>query len=146
MAELTIESAKQFLKENGYYTDNLWSVEDVSNKYDCTFDQAQEVLNDTLTNEYLKGEINTMIDMNAGFLDLKKKKGKYFDVSGFWKSDKSEFSNRIIQEFEFDEDDEEEDERIFFYGLNEDAIKLNMNHPNGSLDFVITSYEPTTLD
>jgi len=46
-----IEAAKQLLKENGYFTDNLWSVEDVQSKFKCTDEQAQEVLNDAFGNE-----------------------------------------------------------------------------------------------
>ena len=40
-----IESAKQLLKDNGYFVDNLWQTEDVKMNYHCTEEQAQKVLN-----------------------------------------------------------------------------------------------------
>jgi len=46
-----IKEAKQILKDAGYYTDNLWSVEDVQNIFDCSNEEAQDVLHDALTNE-----------------------------------------------------------------------------------------------
>ena len=46
-----IQEAKAFLKQNGYYTDNLWCVEDVQSKFKCTDEQAQEVLNDAFSDE-----------------------------------------------------------------------------------------------
>jgi len=49
--EKEIEAAKQLLKENGYYTDNLWCVDDVKSIFKCTDEQAQEVLNDAFGNE-----------------------------------------------------------------------------------------------
>ncbi len=47
----TVEEAKAFLTENGFYTGNLWCVEDVQNNYECDEDQAQEILDQALTNE-----------------------------------------------------------------------------------------------
>jgi len=41
---MTVEEAKEFLRENGYFMGNLWRVEDVQSKFDCTDEEAQEVL------------------------------------------------------------------------------------------------------
>lgn len=64
---------------------------------------------------------------------------KYFEIEGYWKDDKSEFSG-IIKEY--DDFDEEEDEEVFFFGMNEneiiEAIKAG---EDTTLDFVITSYK-----
>lgn len=53
-----IENAKKILKDNGYFTDNLWTVDDVKGKFpNCTDEQAQDILNDSLTNEATMGQI-----------------------------------------------------------------------------------------
>jgi muramoyltetrapeptide carboxypeptidase LdcA involved in peptidoglycan recycling len=46
-----IEQAKALLEEAGYFTRNLWHVDDVKGKFKCTDEQAQEVLDDALTND-----------------------------------------------------------------------------------------------
>src|SRR4051794_22686277 len=33
---ISVESAKQVLKDNGYFVDNLWTVHDVKEKFNCT--------------------------------------------------------------------------------------------------------------
>ncbi len=55
------ETAKFTLKENGFYTGNLWSIEDVMNKFTCSDDEAQKILNNVMTNETLMISINEMI-------------------------------------------------------------------------------------
>jgi hypothetical protein len=49
MAE--IEKAKQVLRNAGYFVDSLWSIEDVQQNYNCTEEQAQVILEQSLTNE-----------------------------------------------------------------------------------------------
>jgi ABC-type transport system substrate-binding protein len=39
-----IEQAKAILKQHGYYVGNLWTIQDVTDSYDCTDEQAQEFL------------------------------------------------------------------------------------------------------
>jgi hypothetical protein len=46
-----IQQAKETLKKNGYFTDNLWSIEDVKDVFNCSDEEAQEVLRETMTNE-----------------------------------------------------------------------------------------------
>lgn len=55
-------NTKQVLKDAGYYTDNLWHVNDVLNYHYCTDNKAQEILNKALTNEWLIGQINELIE------------------------------------------------------------------------------------
>ena len=31
-----IEEAREFLKSKGYYVDNLWTIDDVQQTYECT--------------------------------------------------------------------------------------------------------------
>jgi len=46
-----IQEAKDLLKANGYFVDNLWCVADVKGIFKCTDEQAQDVLYRSLTNE-----------------------------------------------------------------------------------------------
>ena len=59
---VTIEQAKQVLKEAGYFTDNLWHVSDVKDRCNCENDVAQEILEEALTNEYTMEQIWFAID------------------------------------------------------------------------------------
>ena len=68
----TIEQAKQVLKDNGYYVDNLWCVEDVLNNYNCTDDEAQEVLDGALQNHATMEQIWYAIDFHAEEIGLTK--------------------------------------------------------------------------
>ncbi|MES2864052.1 MAG: hypothetical protein V4666_08035 [Bacteroidota bacterium] len=146
MENLTIESAKQFLKDNGYFVDNLWSVEDVKCKYECSDEQAQTVLNDVLGGEWFMGEVNASIDITASDYSLRRKQSNYFLISGFWKDSKEKFSDYLVQQDDFEDDQEADDEAIFFYGLSEEDIEeLIIEKWNSEYEFVITSYEETTL-
>lgn len=57
-----IEQAKELLKNYGYFTDNLWHVDDVFAKFDCDQDTAQSILNDALTNDATFEQIWFAID------------------------------------------------------------------------------------
>ncbi len=64
---------------------------------------------------------------------------KYFSIEGYWKDDLSEFSGFIVKEYDDEEDDEDE---IFYYGMSEnDIIDAIANPDKNVLEFVITSYE-----
>jgi hypothetical protein len=51
MGNQEVENARKVLKENGYFVENLWSINDVKFRYNCNDDQAQKVLDKALTNE-----------------------------------------------------------------------------------------------
>jgi len=51
MKNFTDEELKDELSRRGYFTDNLWCVEDVKSKFIVTNDEAQDILNSSLTNE-----------------------------------------------------------------------------------------------
>ena len=51
MENYTNEELKAELSKRGFFTDNLWSVEDVKSKFNVTDEEAQEVLEKSLTNE-----------------------------------------------------------------------------------------------
>jgi hypothetical protein len=66
----TIEQAKQVLRDNGYYVDNLWSVEDVVSNYNCTDEEAQEVLDGALQNNATMEQIWYAINYHAEEIGL----------------------------------------------------------------------------
>jgi hypothetical protein len=68
---------------------------------------------------------------------------KYFSINGYWIDDKSEFEGYIVKEFDDCEENEADDDRIFFYGLSENNIiqAIEEGEEGTALDFVITSYE-----
>ena len=69
----TVEEAKAFLTENGFYTGNLWSVDDVQANYDCTQEEAQEVLDGALNNEATMEQIWYAINFHAQENGLERK-------------------------------------------------------------------------
>ena len=60
-----IEQARQLLKANGYYVDNLWMVDDVQSRFNCDQDTAQEILDNVMTCEYTMETIWDMIEIEA---------------------------------------------------------------------------------
>jgi len=46
-----VENAKKVLRENGYFVDNLWHIEDVQSLHKgASTEDAHRILNDALTN------------------------------------------------------------------------------------------------
>ena len=68
-----IDKAKQTLRQAGYYVGNLWSIQDVMKLYKCTEEEAQEVLDSSLTNEATMEQIQFSIREFAEILNLKEK-------------------------------------------------------------------------
>jgi hypothetical protein len=58
---MSTEQAKELLKKNGYYIDNLWHVDDVQQRCYCTEEEAQEILDMSLTNEETMEHIHDTI-------------------------------------------------------------------------------------
>jgi hypothetical protein len=66
MDNQAVEKAKEVLRENGFFVDNLWHVDDVKLRYNCDDDeQAQDILNGALTNDATMEQIWFAIDMVA---------------------------------------------------------------------------------
>jgi hypothetical protein len=60
-----------------------------------------------------------------------------FLINGYWKDDKSEFSNYLLSSH----NDIGNDDNIFYYGLNESKIQQAIkDNGDDMLEFVITSY------
>lgn len=58
----TIEEAREFLKQNGYYVDNLWHIDDIQQNYDLDDDDSYKVLDRVMQSEYIISNIFEMID------------------------------------------------------------------------------------
>ena len=56
-----IEKAKAVLRDAGFFVDNLWHIDDVKGRFECTDEQAQEILEDALTNEATMEQIQFSI-------------------------------------------------------------------------------------
>lgn len=67
------EDLKNELKLRGFFVDNLWTTEDVESRYHCSEYEAQEVLEQALTNEATMEQIWFAIDFHAGDNELKLK-------------------------------------------------------------------------
>ena len=61
MDNLTVDQAKQFLRERGYFTDNLWHVRDVKSIVDVDDETAHQILDGVLTNEWIVQQIFEMM-------------------------------------------------------------------------------------
>ena len=60
-----MKEAKELLKSKGYYVGNLWSVDDVHSRHECTNEVAQEILHKALNNEATMEQIWLAIDICA---------------------------------------------------------------------------------
>jgi hypothetical protein len=70
-----IEKAKEVLREAGYFTDNLWHIDDVKLRF-AVFDaeDAQSILETALTNDWVMEQIHYGISeaaLDFGFEKLK---------------------------------------------------------------------------
>lgn len=57
--------ARELLKKHGYYTDNLWHVEDVTLVYSMSEDKAYDVLHRVMKSEGVVTYIQDAIDIIA---------------------------------------------------------------------------------
>ena len=62
---MKVNEAKEFLKSKGFYVDNLWHIEDVKDirPNNLTDEQAYEILDKAMNNEYLMNETWETIDI-----------------------------------------------------------------------------------
>ena len=65
-----IEKARQVLKDAGYQTDNLWHIDDVKRNYNCTDEEAMEVLVEALDNDATLTEIRFAVNFHAEEIGL----------------------------------------------------------------------------
>ena len=63
---MNVEQAKAVLRENGYFVDNLWHVDDVKLRYNCDDNEvAQDILDRALTNDATMEQVWFALDMVA---------------------------------------------------------------------------------
>ncbi len=68
----------------------------------------------------------------------------FFRIDGYWKDTKDLFIGNLVKSTHDQEDDDMNDEAVFFYGLDVHTIKECISlGENSSYDFVITSYHET---
>lgn len=65
-----IEKAKAILRDAGYFVDNLWSVNDVKDRFKCGDSTAIEIIGDALTNEWIMEQINVSITQACEHIGL----------------------------------------------------------------------------
>ena len=65
-----IEQAKAILKKYGYYVNNLWTIQDVTDYYQCTEEQAYNVLDTVLSSEGIMEQVNVDISFECSYLDI----------------------------------------------------------------------------
>jgi len=70
-SRIDIINAKQVLRENGYFVDNLWQTCDVKNSYECTEQEAYNVLYEVFDTDNIQQEISEMIWHVAKIMNLK---------------------------------------------------------------------------
>lgn len=68
-----IEQARQTLRSAGYQVANLWHIDDVKGTYNCTDEEAMQVLEDALTNPRIMEEVHYTISVHADDKGLKVK-------------------------------------------------------------------------
>jgi hypothetical protein len=62
-----------------------------------------------------------------------------FLINGYWKNDKTEFYDYVVTDYD---DNAEDDDEIFYFGLSESEIREAIKHKEDTaLEFVITGYE-----
>ena len=64
---MTIETACKFLEQEGYYTRNMWHIDDVCMQYDCDRETAMNILDDVFQRDWTMTTINDMIAETAEF-------------------------------------------------------------------------------
>ena len=67
-------TARALLRSKGYFVENLWSVDDVMQNYDCNKDVAYDVLERAMTNEATTEQIFLAIDYTCDDLEIKQLK------------------------------------------------------------------------
>lgn len=76
---------------------------------------------------------------------MSKNTERYFEISGYWLPDNSQFDGNIVTDYDsFNEDNDFgfKEEDIFFYGLSEEDIQKSIKDgKDDSVFFVITDYK-----
>lgn len=63
LREASDQDLRAELELRGYYTNNLWHVDDVMQNYKLSFTEAQEVLDKAMTSEWVTSQVFETIDI-----------------------------------------------------------------------------------
>ena len=74
-----VTEALDFLESQGFYIQNLWHIQDVQRKFDCSEEEAMEVLNDAVSGEWIIEQINERIEYYGAREGLTEKVQDYGD-------------------------------------------------------------------
>lgn len=70
---MKVEEARQVLKDAGFQVANLWSLPDVMDNYECSEEEAMNLLEETLTNAHVIESIWASMDIIADINGIKRK-------------------------------------------------------------------------
>lgn len=73
LKEVETEDLRQELELRGWYTQNLWHVDDVMQNYDCTSEDAMRLLDFVLTSDHVTEEVFRGIDYQSEYSNIKRK-------------------------------------------------------------------------
>jgi hypothetical protein len=65
-----VEGAKGILRKAGFQVDNLWCVEDVRSRFNCTDEEAHEIMHSALTNDATMEQIWLVIEVEGEGIGL----------------------------------------------------------------------------
>ena len=65
LKEVSSEDLRKELELRGYYTENLWHVDDVTQTFYCSPEEALNVLDSAMQSEWMTETIFEMIDQEA---------------------------------------------------------------------------------
>lgn len=70
---MTVQQALEVLRKDGYYVDNMWHRSDVTEKFHCTNEQADDILNNVLNSESICEHIQERIFNEGDEMELELK-------------------------------------------------------------------------
>lgn len=70
---MTVQQAIEVLRKDGYYVDNMWHRDDVTEKFHCTDEQADEILNNVLNSDWICDRIQETIFDEGRLMELELK-------------------------------------------------------------------------
>ncbi len=70
---MTREQAMKLLQDEGYYVGNLWHISDVQDRFECTKEEALDILNDVHQHDGIVERIFEAIDSLGEFNQYQRK-------------------------------------------------------------------------
>jgi hypothetical protein len=70
---MTVQEAIQVLRSNGYYVGNMWHRSDVTEKFHCTDEEADEILDNALNSDWICERIQESIFDEGRLMELELK-------------------------------------------------------------------------